>query len=244
MYFEPGGIYHIYNQGNNRQKVFYSRENYIYFLRKLRIYILPFADVLAWCLMPNHFHLMVEVRKVEVESIAPAFSEGFTLSEALTKPSEALTKPSEALTKPSEALTKPSEALTKPSEALTRQKPVKTDLNHSIGILLRSYTRAINTQEDRTGSLFRKKTKAICLNEIKGISSHWYTSFGVTFMKVDIPEYQYPQVCFNYIHQNPVNAGLVVKAEDWEFSSYPDLVGMRAGTFVNRERVERLGLIC
>ena len=177
---------------------------------------MPFADVLAWCLMPNHFHLMVEVREVEVECIAPAFSEGFTLSEALTKPSEVLTK----------------------------QKPVKTDLNHSIGILLRSYTRAINAQEDRTGSLFRKKTKAICLNEINGISSHWYTSFGVTFMKVDIPEYQYQQVCFNYIHQNPVKAGLVVKAEDWEFSSYADLVGMRGGTFVNRERVEELGLLC
>ena len=62
-------------------------------------------------------------------------------------------------------------------------------------------------------------------------------------MKVDIPEYQYPQVCFNYIHQNPVKARLVAKAEDWEFSSYVDLAGIRAGNFVNRERVEKLGLI-
>jgi len=216
MYFEPGGIYHIYNQGNNRQLVFYSRDNYLYFLRKLRIHIMPFADVLAWCMMPNHFHLMVEVKEVEVESLAPAFSEGFTFSEALTNPAG--------------------------GEAFI--KPVKTTFNHSIGVLLRSYTRAINVQENRTGSLFRKKTKAICLNEINGISSHWYTSFGVTFMKVDIPEYQYPQVCFNYIHYNPVKAGLVAKAEDWEFSSYVDLVGMRDGTFVNRERVEKMGLIC
>jgi putative transposase len=208
MYFESGGIYHIYNQGNNRQLVFYNRENYIYFLRKLRIHIMPFADVLAWCLMPNHFHLMLEVREVEIESLSAAFSEGFTLS-----------------------------------EALTNQKAAKTDLNHSIGVLLRSYTRAINTQENRTGSLFRKKTKAICMNEIKGISSHWYTSFGVTFMKVDIPEYQYPQTCFNYIHQNPVKARLVARAEDWEFSSYRDLVGMRAGNLVNRKRVDELGLI-
>jgi putative transposase len=115
--------------------------------------------------------------------------------------------------------------------------------NHSIGVLLSSYTKAINKQNNTTGSLFRQKTKAICLNEIKGISSHWYTSFGVTFMKVDIPEFQYPQVCFNYIHQNPVKAGLVARAEDWEFSSYRDLVGMRDGTLVNRERVEKLGLI-
>jgi putative transposase len=33
-------------------------------------------------------------------------------------------------------------------------------LNDSIGILLRSYTRAINKQENRTGALFREKTKA------------------------------------------------------------------------------------
>jgi putative transposase len=84
MYFESGGVYHIYNQGNNRQQVFYSRENYFYFLRKLRIHIMPFADVLAWCLMPNHFHLLVEV-KVQVSRGAEIFSRGATLSRTPTK---------------------------------------------------------------------------------------------------------------------------------------------------------------
>jgi putative transposase len=214
MYFESGGIYHIYNQGNNRQPVFFNRENYLYFLRKLRIHIIPFADVLAWCLMPNHFHLMVEVRDPESRG-ADILSRGATLSRTPTK------NPGRT-----------------PANEETGQS-----FNHSIGVLLSSYTKAINKQNNTTGSLFRQKTKAICLNEIKGISSHWYTSFGVTFMKVDIPEFQYPQVCFNYIHQNPVKAGLVARAEDWEFSSYRDLVGMRDGTLVNRERVEKLGLI-
>jgi len=207
MYFEPGGIYHIYNQGNNRQKIFYNYENYKFFLWKIRDHILPFADILAWCLMPNHFHLMIEVRDG-----GGSGSEGFTPSEALTI-------------------------------RATGQSCAATSLNYSIGVMLRSYTRAINIQENRTGSLFRKKTKAICLNEIKGISSHWYTSFGVTFLKVDIPEYQYTQVCFNYIHANPVKAGLADRAEDWEFSSYIDLIGMRGGSLVNRQRVEELGLI-
>ena len=40
MYFEPTGIYHIYNQGNNRQKIFYNRENYMFFTRKIRTHIL------------------------------------------------------------------------------------------------------------------------------------------------------------------------------------------------------------
>ena len=83
MYFEPSGIYHIYNQGNNQQKVFYSRENYLYFLRKLRIHILPFANILSWCLMPNHFHLMVEVKDEESRS-ADILSRGATLSRTPT----------------------------------------------------------------------------------------------------------------------------------------------------------------
>ena len=231
MYFEAGGIYHIYNQGNNRQRIYYSRENYLFFIRKIRTHILPFADILAWCLMPNHFHLMVEVRVAEMESPF-SISEGFARREGFT-PGETLSCPT--LSSPT-LVNRESESIRKPATMVT--------LNHSIGILLRSYTRAINIQEKRTGSLFRKKTKAICVNEINGIASDWHTSFGVTFMKVYIPEYQYPQVCFNYIHSNPVKAGLVAKAEDWEFSSCIDLVGMRDGTLVNRERVDKLGLIC
>jgi putative transposase len=57
-------------------------------------------------------------------------------------------------------------------------------LNDSIGIMLRSYTRAVNIQENRTGNLFREETKAISLNELKGVSSNWYTSFGIAFMNV------------------------------------------------------------
>ncbi|MFZ4414303.1 MAG: hypothetical protein ACOYOV_14565, partial [Bacteroidales bacterium] len=62
MQFEQGHIYHIYNQGNNKQHIFFKRENYLFFLQKIRKHILPYADVLAWCLMPNHFHLLVYVK--------------------------------------------------------------------------------------------------------------------------------------------------------------------------------------
>ncbi|MDA3778747.1 MAG: hypothetical protein PF487_00705, partial [Bacteroidales bacterium] len=42
------------------------------------------------------------------------------------------------------------------------------------------------------------------------------------------------QVCFNYIHQNPVKAGLVKNAVDWEFSSAVDYAGLRDGKLVNK----------
>jgi REP element-mobilizing transposase RayT len=59
MKLESGCLYHIYNRGNNRQRVFFTRENYLYFLGKVEKYIISSADVLAWCLMPNHFHFLV-----------------------------------------------------------------------------------------------------------------------------------------------------------------------------------------
>ncbi|WP_018127292.1 transposase [Balneola vulgaris] len=62
MKFYAGHSYHIYNQGNNREKIFYERENYLYFLKKLKSKVTPHSDILAWCLMPNHYHLLVQVK--------------------------------------------------------------------------------------------------------------------------------------------------------------------------------------
>lgn len=59
MQLEAGQIYHVYNQGNNRIKIFSERENYLFFLRLVRKFILPVADILAYSLMPNHFHFMI-----------------------------------------------------------------------------------------------------------------------------------------------------------------------------------------
>jgi putative transposase len=59
MHFEPGNLYHIYNRGNNKQQIFFNRSNYLYFLEKVQKHIYPCCDILAWCLMPNHFHFLI-----------------------------------------------------------------------------------------------------------------------------------------------------------------------------------------
>ena len=41
--------------------IFVADKNYHYFLKQWNKYLQPYADVLAYCLMPNHFHLMVWV---------------------------------------------------------------------------------------------------------------------------------------------------------------------------------------
>ncbi|MBN1950845.1 MAG: transposase [Bacteroidales bacterium] len=66
MEFKEGHLYHLYNQGNNRQDIFFKHENYLYFLDKMKIHILPHCDILAYCLMPNHFHIMIRVNEIEI----------------------------------------------------------------------------------------------------------------------------------------------------------------------------------
>ena len=53
---------------DNRQAIFFNRENYLFFLEKIKTHITPYADILAWCLMPNHFHLMVLVRELVIST--------------------------------------------------------------------------------------------------------------------------------------------------------------------------------
>lgn len=59
MHFEPGEAYHLYNRGNEKQLVFFSEKNYLFFLQKVRMEWMPFSDILAYTLMPNHFHFML-----------------------------------------------------------------------------------------------------------------------------------------------------------------------------------------
>ena len=50
--------YHIYNRGNNRQSIFFELENYHYFLQRIKKYLFPVMDVVVYCLMPTHYHLL------------------------------------------------------------------------------------------------------------------------------------------------------------------------------------------
>mgnify|MGYP001581916182 CR=1 FL=1 len=62
---EFGKYYHIFNRGNNRENLFYEEKNYNHFLKLYGYYIEPVADTFAYCLMKNHFHLLVRIRDEE-----------------------------------------------------------------------------------------------------------------------------------------------------------------------------------
>jgi putative transposase len=157
--------YHVYNRGNNRQAIFLERENYVFFLRCMRKYLLG-ADqtsevfktsdvcttVVAYCLMPNHFHLLV--------------------------------------------------------------CPHGDDLSRRMRRLSISYTKAMNKRYNRVGALLQGQ-----------------------FQAAHVDRDDYLLHLSRYIHLNPVDAGLVRNPEDWEFSSYRDYLGLRAGTLPTPESV-------
>lgn len=65
LLLQPDTFFHIYNRGANRSKIFFSHDNYVYFLQKLRKYRDQFnIAIICYCLMPNHFHLLL-LQKVE-----------------------------------------------------------------------------------------------------------------------------------------------------------------------------------
>ncbi len=60
-----GGYYHIYNRGNGGENIFREQRNYAYFMTLYAKYIEPVAETFAYCLLRNHFHLLVRIRERE-----------------------------------------------------------------------------------------------------------------------------------------------------------------------------------
>lgn len=209
MVLEKGQIYHLYNQGNNQERIFFQKGNFYYFLKKIENHICPFADVLAWCLMPNHFHLIIALQNLETSS-SEITCQKLTANEEVS--------------------------------AISNLKPPSQyQLNNSIATMLRSYTRAINIQQERTGSLFRADTKAIWLGSIDGEKLKYQNRIKVGGVDLYLED-SYLQTCFQYIHNNPVKATLAKQITDWEFSSALDISGIRKESIINKRLIDELGL--
>lgn len=160
MKFKEGNFYHIYNQGINYQNIFFRRNNYYYFLFKLRKYIRPFCEFIAYSLIPNQFQLLIySVKSTTIHDLKGknVLSEGFRM-------------------------------------------------------LLSSYAKGINKQENRRGSLFMQNTRCRYIS----------------------PDDLAAGYCFQYIHQSPVRNQLVNKLSEWEFSSYKEFSERKDNGVCNR----------
>ena len=63
MEFIPDQIFFLHNRGHNDQPIFFTEANYDYFLEKMERHLSPFANILAYCLLPNEFFWLLHLRE-------------------------------------------------------------------------------------------------------------------------------------------------------------------------------------
>ena len=92
MEFYEKELFHIYNRGNNKQQIFFIPDNYLYFLEKVRKFILPHCDIISWCLMPNHFHFLISADKRTIQTTRIGSQQRNVLSEGIRNVLQTYTK--------------------------------------------------------------------------------------------------------------------------------------------------------
>ena len=166
---EIGKYYHIYNRGINGCNLFYEEKNYYYFLEKYAHYMSGVLDTFAYCLMPNHFHLLVRVKDFNTALNLTGLED---LS-GLTTNLKDLENPIGF----------------KNLSGLTTQNPLgldKSGLHHpdkfvskKFSDMFNSYTKSFNKVQQRTGSLFETPFRRIAVESDAYFTSLlWYIHYN------------------------------------------------------------------
>jgi putative transposase len=76
----PGAFYHVFSRGNQKQPVFLSNDNMFFFLKCLREAYEKFGVIVhVYCLMPNHYHLVLETPLGNLSSIMHFLNTTYTV---------------------------------------------------------------------------------------------------------------------------------------------------------------------
>lgn len=79
-----GYYYHIYNNCNNSERMFFEERNYAYFLSKFKKHMNEFVKVYSYSLLPDHFHFLLYIKELDIKTdqgnrrtVSQAFSNFF-----------------------------------------------------------------------------------------------------------------------------------------------------------------------
>lgn len=131
--FEEDRFYHIYNRSIDKKAMFCNDGNYEYFLKKYDAYLSPVLDTYAYCLLGNHFHLLVRIKDL---TALKELSNLNTTTHDLTTFQKLLN-------------------LNKPYIP----KSTHDIISHQFRKFFQCYAMAFNKQQNRTGTLFQTPFK-------------------------------------------------------------------------------------
>ncbi|QBO58657.1 transposase [Chryseobacterium salivictor] len=60
--FKFGQIYHLFTRVNGNELIFRKEDNYVYFLKQISKYLLPYLEIYAYCLVSQRLSLLVRFR--------------------------------------------------------------------------------------------------------------------------------------------------------------------------------------
>jgi putative transposase len=201
--------YHIYNRGVNRENIFVEERNYELFIRLFEKHLLLVADLFAYCLLRNHFHISVRIKS----------------EEEILETRETLGVSSTNRTKTLKVSAPDLEHSMTGSFASREENAQRKSLgfeNISLGSryvsdqfsnFFNAYAKTINKAYGRTGSLFQ----------------HPFGRIPITTNR------QFWNV-IAYIHQNPQKHGFVKDFREWKYSSYGMILSERSSV-INRAEV-------
>lgn len=73
-------FYHVFNRGINKQPIFLSDIDYQFFLKKLHQLKDRYDhSIYAFCLMPNHFHISLQTRKIPISKIMSSLTTSYSM---------------------------------------------------------------------------------------------------------------------------------------------------------------------
>jgi len=208
----PATTYHIFNHANGFENVFRENENFRFFLEKYRQYIIPVAETYAFCLMPNHFHLVVRMRKREVIEAMIRNKLDRTSIATSSNPNFSFSNPNSSNSNLSKV-----QNFGK-VEVHVEDVAIERFLSKQFANFFSCYTQAFNKMYKRMGSLFIKNFK----REIITDKEH--------FINVIV-----------YTHRNPIHHGFCNRFTTWGYSSYNEIMEQKSDVVVAEKTAKVFG---
>ncbi len=207
-----GNYFHILNRGTNKQNIFLNNNDYEYFFRLMEIFIEPIADIYAYAVMKNHFHLALRIKEEnEIGYLNPKFAKSKDLHKKWKTTGDALLFRQEIGT--NKGLKKTFKRADRHLEASPKQKLRKPQPEKMLQHFCSTYAKGFNQKYKRTGSVFEHP-----------------------FKKILVDNKIYLKRLILYLHNNPVKHGFCEHPIEYPWTSYLSLISIKP-TKLAREKV-------